>query len=59
MGNADARHRAAKAAALARWGNQVVSRAVGVVQERADELSPEQLADLRQIADGREALAHE
>jgi DnaJ-domain-containing protein 1 len=36
----DEAHEAARALALARWGNQAVVRAAQVVLERADELDP-------------------
>jgi len=35
----------------ARWGNQVVSRAVATIVERQDELTEAQRADLRQVTD--------
>jgi hypothetical protein len=39
----------------ARWGNQVVSRAVSVVVERRGELTAEQRAELRAVAEQEEA----
>jgi len=37
--------------ANARWRGQVISRAIATLAERSGELSPDQLADLRVIAD--------
>jgi hypothetical protein len=40
---------AARALVRQRWGTQVVDRSIAVLQERADEPGPQQLADLRQL----------
>jgi hypothetical protein len=50
MSNADAASEHARRAAVARWGDSVVRRAVGVVVERRDELAPDLLAELRAVA---------
>lgn len=44
---------AARELANARWRGQVVSRAISTLAERSAELTPQQLADLRAIADGQ------
>ena len=41
--------------ANARWRGQVISRAIDTLRSRSTELSAEQLADLRAIADTQEA----
>ena len=51
MADADASE-AARALANARWRGQVIGRAIETLAQRSSELSPEQLADLRAIADG-------
>ena len=43
---------AARALANARWRGQVIGRAIETLAQRSSELSAEQLADLRAIADG-------
>ena len=43
---------AARALANARWRGQVIGRAIETLAQRSSELSPEQLDDLRAIADG-------
>lgn len=43
---------AARNLANARWRGQVIGRAISTLAERSSELTPEQLADLRAIADG-------
>lgn len=45
--------------ANARWRGRVISRAIATLAERSGELSPDQLADLRAIADQREDTADE
>lgn len=45
---------AARALAGARWRGQVITRAIATIADRQDELTGEQLADLRAIADGQE-----
>jgi hypothetical protein len=42
---------AARALAAARWGNQVVTRAVATVVERRDQLDAALLAELRQVTE--------
>jgi hypothetical protein len=51
MADADASE-AARSLANARWRGQVITRALRTLAERSGELSPDQLADLRAIADG-------
>ena len=50
MPNAQASE-AARDLANARWRGQVISRTIATIGQRRGELSPEQLADLRAIAD--------
>jgi hypothetical protein len=45
---------AARALANARWRGAVISRAIDTLKSRSNELSAEQLADLRAIADEQE-----
>jgi hypothetical protein len=42
---------AARSLANSRWRGQVIDRAIAELARRSGELSPEQLADLRAIAD--------
>jgi hypothetical protein len=52
MSSADAdASEAGRSLANARWRGQVISRAIATLAERSGELSPDQLADLRAIAD--------
>jgi hypothetical protein len=46
---------AARSLANARWRGQVISRAIDTLRSRSNELSADQLADLRAIADEQEA----
>jgi hypothetical protein len=48
----DTASEAARALANARWRGQVIGRAIETLAQRSSELSAEQLADLRAIADG-------
>jgi hypothetical protein len=45
---------AARALANARWRGQVISRAISTLASRSGELTEDQLADLRAIAEGAE-----
>jgi hypothetical protein len=40
---------AARALVRQRWGTAVVDRSIATLRQRADELGPQQLADLRQL----------
>jgi hypothetical protein len=51
MGDTRDASEAARQLVRARWGNQVVSRAVATIVERQDELTDAQRADLRQVTD--------
>jgi hypothetical protein len=46
---------AARALVRQRWGTQVVDRSISTLQQRADELGPQQLADLRQLLETTDA----
>jgi hypothetical protein len=46
---------AARSLANARWRGQVINRAISTLASRSGELTEEQLADLRAIAEGQEA----
>jgi hypothetical protein len=48
----DSASQAGRSLANARWRGQVISRAIATLAERSGELSPDQIADLRAIADG-------
>jgi hypothetical protein len=53
MSDADTSAAAAQLA-RARWGDSVVRRAVGVVVERADQLAPDLLDDLRAVTSAQD-----
>ena len=58
MTNPDA-SAAAREMNRARWRDQVIKRTLETLRSRSNELSPDQLADLRAIADERETPEHE
>ena len=57
MADAHDASEAGRSLANQRWRGQVISRAIATLAERSGELSPDQLADLRAIADGGEVPA--
>jgi hypothetical protein len=54
MDDAQQASEAARSLANARWRGQVISRAINTLASRSGELTAEQLADLRAIADGQD-----
>ena len=58
MPNAQASE-AARDLANARWRGQVIAKAISTIAERRGELSAEQIADLRAIADYQEDTTDE